>query len=54
LPDKYERERLAEALGAELIYCESTKDECIDRLFKSSKPKMWLEYIEEWWEKYER
>jgi len=54
LPDKYERERLADALGAELIYCESTKEECIDRLFKSNKSKMWLEYIEEWWEKYER
>ena len=54
LPDKYERERLADALGAELIYCESTKEECVDRLFKSNKPKTWLEYINEWWDKYER
>lgn len=52
-PDKYERERLAQSLGAELIYCESTKEECIDRLNKSSKPDRWLEYIEEWWDKYE-
>ena len=53
-PDKYERERLAQTLGAELIYCESTKEECIERLFKSDKPKVWLEYITDWWEKYER
>lgn len=53
-PDKYERERLAKELGAELIYCESTKEECIERLEKSNKPKQWLEYIDDWWEKYER
>lgn len=53
-PDKYERERLAEALGAEVIYCEATKEECINRLDKSNKPRQWLEYIEDWWEKYER
>lgn len=51
-PDKYERERLAKELGAELIYCESTKEECIDRLENSNKPKAWLEYIEDWWKKY--
>ena len=54
-PDKYERERLAESLGAEVIYCESSKEECIDRLNKSDdKPRQWLAYIEDWWEKYER
>jgi len=53
-PEKYERERLAQTLGAELIYCESTKEECIDRLFKSDKPKMWLEYIEKWFDEFER
>lgn len=53
-PDKYERERLVNELGAELIYCESTKEECIERLNKSDKPKQWLEYINDWWEKYER
>jgi len=51
-PDKYERERLRETLGAELIYCESTKEECINRLEKSDKPKQWLEYINDWWDKY--
>jgi len=53
-PDKYERERLAQTLGAELIYCESTREECISRLEKSIKQKVWIDYINEWWEKYER
>ena len=53
-PDKYERERLSQELGAELIYCESTKEECIERLDNSNKPRVWLEYINDWWEKYER
>ena len=52
-PDKYERERLANELGAEVIYCESTKEECIERLKQSDKPIDWLDYIEDWWEKYE-
>lgn len=53
-PEKYERERLAKELGAELIYCESTKEECIDRLERSNRPKEeWRKYILDWWEKYE-
>ena len=52
-PDKYERERLAATLGGELIYCESAKEECIERLKKSGKPKEWFDYINDWWEKYE-
>ena len=51
-PEKYERQRLAEELGAELIYCDSTKQECIDRVDKSNKPRAWVDYIETWWEKY--
>lgn len=51
-PEKYERERLMQTLGAELIYCESTKAECIERFKKSGKPKQWLDYINDWWEKY--
>lgn len=51
-PEKYERERLSKELGAELIYCEATKEECLDRRIKSGKPAVWDEYILEWWEKY--
>ncbi len=53
-PDKYERERLVNELGAELIYCESTKEECIERFNNSGKADSWLQYINDWWEKYER
>ena len=49
-PEKYERERLAKELGAELIYCESTKEECISRAV--NRPAEWLQYIEDWWEKF--
>jgi hypothetical protein len=52
-PDKYERERLAEELGAELIYVESTKAECIERAMNSGRGMKWVEYVEAWWEKYE-
>ena len=53
LPDKYERQKMAEKLGAELIYCDSTKAECIERLEASDKPKAWLDYINDWWEEYD-
>ena len=53
LPDKYERERLVQSLGAELIYCESTKQECIDRLDKANRSREWLTYINDWWDRYE-
>lgn len=52
LPDKYERERIAERLGAELIYVESTRQECLDRLESSNKPRTWEGYINDWWDKY--
>ena len=51
-PEKHERERLANTLGAELIYCESTKEECLERLEKSNKPESWRQYIFDWWERY--
>lgn len=47
-PLKMDRERLADKLGAELIYIDSTKEECIAR----SKTEKWKEYIEEWFELY--
>lgn len=53
-PDKYERQRLADELGAELIYCESTKEECISRAMKNDRPDEWIKYINDWWEKFER
>jgi hypothetical protein len=51
-PDKYERERLAHTLGAELIYCDSTQEECLARLEGSGRPESWRQYILDWWERY--
>lgn len=53
-PDKYERERLSQSLGAELIYCESTQQECLDRRRESKKPEAWDKYITDWWDEYGR
>jgi hypothetical protein len=51
-PEKYERERIAAELNAELIYCESTKEECLARFHQSGKPEAWADYINGWWEKF--
>lgn len=52
LPDKYERERLVKTLGAELIFCEATKEECLKRRELSGKPNQWDNYILDWFERY--
>ena len=51
-PDKYERERLAQTLGAELIHCEATFDECLRRRAESNRPERWDGYIRDWFEKF--
>ena len=50
LPEKYERERLAKELGAEMIYIEATKEECKERAV--GRPSEWLRYIDEWFDRY--
>lgn len=52
LPDKYDRQKLAEKLGAELIQCECTKEECYERLARSKRPIEWKKYIDEWFERF--
>lgn len=50
--DKYKRERLADDLGAELIFCEVSKDECLRRLEvdeeRQYRKDEWKKYIEKW------
>ena len=53
-PDKYERERVAATLGAAVIYCESTIDECLQRRRDSGRPEEWDEFVKKWWEDYLR
>lgn len=53
-PDKYARDRLAASLGAELIHCDCTMQECLERRAVSGKPALWDGYIRDWWDQYAR
>lgn len=54
--DKFKRERLADELGAELVYIEATKDECNARLNVDKDRQYmtteWKKYIDEWFDMY--
>jgi hypothetical protein len=54
--EKYKREKLSDDLGAEIIFCNTTNDECINRLSsdisRQYRVKEWTEYINEWFYKY--
>jgi hypothetical protein len=54
--DKYKRERLAHDLGAELIFCDVSKEECLRRLEldgdRQYRKDEWQGYIEEWFDSY--
>ena len=47
-------ETLAKQLGAKLIYCESTREECLARAEERGvfAPE-WAKYVREWWNDYE-
>jgi len=54
--DRFKRERLAEELGAELVYIEVSKEECyarvtadVDRQYVIAE---WKGYIDDWFEKF--
>lgn len=54
--DKYKRERLANDLGAEIIFCDVSKEECLRRLEVDEARRYripeWREYIEKWFREY--
>lgn len=55
-PERHRREKLAEDLGAELIFCEAAKDECrmrleLDENLRYRKDE-WQGYIEKWFDQY--
>lgn len=56
LADKYKREQLANDLGAELIFCDVSKAECLSRLEidmdRRFRKDEWRKYIDEWFERY--
>lgn len=54
--DRYKREKMANDLGAELIFCDVSKDECLRRLEvdedRQCRKDEWSGYIEKWFERY--
>ena len=48
-PLKMDRQRLADSLGAELIYIDTSKEECLSRSLNDE----WNKYINDWWEMYQ-
>lgn len=54
--DKYKRERMATELGAELIFCDVSKDECYRRLeadeARRYRQDEWRRYIDKWFDSY--
>ena len=54
--DKRKREKMADELGAELVFCDASKEECFARLARDEGRRMrqeeWKVYIEEWYEEY--
>lgn len=53
-PHKAQRESLARKLGAQLIYCEATKEECEARaLERGAHANDWKKYIDKWFDEFE-
>ena len=54
--DKYKREKIANELGAELIYIECDKEEAIARIKQDASikniEKEYIDYVNEWFDKY--
>ena len=56
-PNRVERERVANELGAEIILLDTSKDECIMRLsecsdYRGTHKTEYMRYIDDWFEKY--
>ncbi|MBO7747367.1 HNH endonuclease [Paenibacillus sp. MWE-103] len=56
--DKFKRERLADEMGAELIYCEMSREQCMalldadeDRWYRKAE---WQGYIDKWFTQYSK
>lgn len=54
--EKYRRERLADELSAEMVFCDVSKQECLARLEMDVRRRMrkaeWAGYVEKWFEQY--
>lgn len=47
-----ERERLCKSLGAKEIFIDTSKEECLQRA--DGRPEEWKNYIDDWWQKFQR
>ena len=54
--DRYKREQLAHELGAVLVFCDASRDDCIRRLSvdvdRQYRRDEWCKYINEWFDRY--
>lgn len=54
--DKFKRERLADDLGAELVFCNASHEECLRRLDADENLRYrkdeWHKYIDKWFDQY--
>lgn len=54
--EKFKREKLANDLGAELIYCEMSKEQCLHLLERDEERRFrqdeWTRYINKWFDQY--
>jgi hypothetical protein len=54
--DKYRREQLADSIGASMIFCDVSKDECLYRLDQDEARRCrkdeWARYIDKWFDRY--
>lgn len=48
-PVRTDRDRLAALLGAETVYIEASREDCLDRAAKE-RPAIWEDYIEDWFD----
>ena len=55
--DRYKREKVADDLGAELVFCQASREQCLGRLAmdegRRCRQDEWRRYIDEWFERYQ-
>lgn len=55
--DRYKREKLADDLGAELVFCNASKEMCLARLAMDAERRCrqdeWTGYINKWFDEYQ-
>lgn len=54
-PEKHKREAMADELGAELVFCEASMEECLSRLMADDRRRCreheWRTFIKSWFER---